>query len=153
MGNIGVMGSDGRAVGAQQITIKGERQMFTRIGEVMLYVNDQEAVRKFWTEKLGFIVASESEEAADMKWIELKPPQESETSIILHDRKLIEKLSPELNFGTPSLMLFTDDLDKLHEELSGRGVKVGEIETFSSERTFNFADNEENYFAVMEKGE
>ena len=71
--------------------------MFTRIGEVMLYVNDQEAVRKFWTEKLGFIVASESEEGADMKWIELKPTQEAEASIILHDRKLIEKLSPELN--------------------------------------------------------
>ena len=47
--------------------------MFTRIGEVMLYVNDQEATRKFWTEKLGFIVASESEEGADMKWIEIKP--------------------------------------------------------------------------------
>ncbi|CAM2793040.1 hypothetical protein SARO104761_03570 [Salinicoccus roseus] len=31
--------------------------MFTKIGEVMLYLNDQEAVRKFWTEKLGFIVA------------------------------------------------------------------------------------------------
>ena len=132
---------------------EGEREMFTRIGEVMLYVNDQEETRNFWTEKLGFIVASESEEGADMKWIELKPTREAETSIILHDRKLIEKLSPELNFGTPSLMLFTDDLDKLHEELSGRGVKVGEIETFSSERTFNFADNEENYFAVMENDE
>ncbi|OZT77490.1 VOC family protein [Salinicoccus roseus] len=127
--------------------------MFTRIGEVMLYVNDQEATRNFWREKLGFIVASESEEGADMKWIELKPTREAETSIILHDRKLIEKLSPELNFGTPSLMFFTDDLDRLHEELSEKGVKVGEIETFSSERTFNFADNEENYFAVMENNE
>jgi lactoylglutathione lyase len=144
------MGSGGKQYGVQQITIKGERQMFTRIGEVMLYVNDQEATRNFWREKLGFIVASESEEGADMKWIELKPTRQAETSIILHDRKLIEKLSPELNFGTPSLMFFTDDLDRLHEELSEKGVKVGEIETFSSERTFNFADNEENYFAVME---
>ena len=58
-----------------------------------------------------------------------------------------------MNFGTPSLMFFTDDLDRLHEELSEKGVKVGEIETFSSERTFNFADNEENYFAVMENNE
>ncbi len=147
------MGSGGKQYGVQQITIKGERQMFTRIGEVMLYVNDQEETRNFWTEKLGFIVASESEEGADMKWIELKPTREAETSIILHDRKLIEKLSPELNFGTPSLMFFTDDLDRLHEELSEKGVKVGEIETFSSERTFNFADNEENYFAVMENDE
>lgn len=147
------MGSGGKQYGVQQIIIKGERQMFTRIGEVMLYVNDQEETRNFWTEKLGFIVASESEEGADMKWIELKPTREAETSIILHDRKLIEKLSPELNFGTPSLMFFTDDLDRLHEELSEKGVKVGEIETFSSERTFNFADNEENYFAVMENDE
>lgn len=88
------MGIEAKGAGYDKSLSKGEREMFTRIGEVMLYVNDQEAVRKFWTEKLGFIVASESE----------------------------------------------------------KGVKVGEIETFSSERTFNFAGNEENYFAVMENG-
>ncbi|MEW8987289.1 MAG: VOC family protein, partial [Bacillus sp. (in: firmicutes)] len=30
--------------------------MINKIGQIMLYVNDQDAAVKFWTEKLGFVV-------------------------------------------------------------------------------------------------
>lgn len=60
-------------------------------------------------------------------------------------------MSPELNLGTPSLMFFSKNLDQLHDELSNKNVKVGEIVNMPSGRIFNFADNEENYFAVMGK--
>ncbi|GAB3056502.1 VOC family protein [Salinicoccus sesuvii] len=123
--------------------------MFTKLAEVMLYVEDQDGAKKFWTEKLGFKVINESDQGDEMRWIEIRPTEGAETSIILFDRKVVEKFSPELNFGTPSLMFFTKDLDALHQELREKGVNVGEIETFSSMRTFNFADEEENYFAVM----
>lgn len=33
--------------------------MFGKLGEVMLYVNDQDQAVKFWTEKAGFTVISE----------------------------------------------------------------------------------------------
>lgn len=123
--------------------------MFTKLAEVMLYVEDQEGAKRFWTEKLGFKVINESDVGDEMRWIEIRPTEEAETSIILFDRKTVETFSPELNFGTPSLMFFTDDLDALHQKLANQGVNVGDIETFSSMRTFNFSDEEENYFAVM----
>lgn len=60
-------------------------------------------------------------------------------------------MEPQLNLGTPSLMFFTESLDKLHENLSKNNNTVGEIVDMPSGRVFNFADSEENYFAVMEK--
>ncbi|MDU7037759.1 MAG: VOC family protein, partial [Staphylococcus simulans] len=33
--------------------------MIQRLDEVMLYVNDQETAKAFWTEKLGFTVSSD----------------------------------------------------------------------------------------------
>lgn len=48
-------------------------------------------------------------------------------------------------------MFFTDNLDQLYNNLLSNGVKVGEIVNLPSGKVFNFADNEENYFAVMEK--
>ena len=57
-----------------------------------------------------------------------------------------------MNFGTPSLMFYTDNVDRLHADLSDKKVKVGEVVQMpSGEKVFNFADDEENYFAVMEK--
>ena len=33
--------------------------MIRQIGQVMLYVNDQETAVKFWTEKIGFVVVAD----------------------------------------------------------------------------------------------
>ena len=60
-------------------------------------------------------------------------------------------MQPELNLGTPSLMFFSENLDELYKDLSDKNITVGEIVSMPSGRVFNFADNEENYFAVMEK--
>ena len=48
-------------------------------------------------------------------------------------------------------MFFTEDLDELYKDFSDKNITVGEIVNMPSGRVFNFADNEENYFAVMEK--
>jgi len=60
-------------------------------------------------------------------------------------------MSPELNLDTPSLMFFTENLDQLYSDLLKNKVTVGEIVNMPTGRVFNFADNEDNYFAVMEK--
>ncbi len=59
-------------------------------------------------------------------------------------------MQPELNLGTPSLMFFTENLEQLHEKLSAENVTVGDIVKMPAGRVFNFADREDNYFAVME---
>ncbi|MEL3971708.1 VOC family protein [Rossellomorea oryzaecorticis] len=125
--------------------------MFSKVGQIMLYVNNQDDAVKFWTEKLGFVVLDEENNNQGMRWIEIAPKKGAETSIILHDKDFVSKMSPGLNLDTPSLMLFTDNLDQLHSELSNKEMTVGEIVNMPHGSVFNFADNEENYFAVMEK--
>jgi lactoylglutathione lyase len=125
--------------------------VFSRVGQIMLYVNNQDKSVSFWTEKLGFVVISEEELDQGFRWIEIAPQKGAETSIILHNKEFVAKMSPELNLETPSLMFFTENLEQLHQDLSTKNITVGEIINMPSGRVFNFADNEENYFAVMER--
>lgn len=122
--------------------------MISKIGQIMLYVDDQDAARTFWTDKLGFEVVSE-QDSEGMRWIEVAP-QGAATSIVLHNKAVVAAMSPELNLDTPSLMFFSDDLDGLYARLTEQGVTVGELITLPSGRVFNFSDDEEHYFAVME---
>lgn len=125
--------------------------MINKVGQIMLYVNNQDEAVQFWTEKVGFRVVSEEDNGQGFRWIEISPTKEAGTSIILHNKELIAKMQPELNLGTPSLMFFTENLDQLYKDLSDKKVTVGEIVSMPSGRVFNFADHENNYFAVMEK--
>lgn len=123
--------------------------MINKLGQVMVYVNDQDEAVKFWTEKVGFQIIAE--ENNGMRWIEIAATKEAETSIVLHDKEFIAKMQLGINLGTPSLMFHTDDLEKLYQDLTSKNVTVGEIVNMpGGGRVFNFADSEENYFAVME---
>ena len=125
--------------------------MINKVGQIMIYVNNQDEALQFWTEKVGFSVVSEEDNGQGLRWIEIAPANEAGTSIILHNKELIAKMQPELNLNTPSLMFFSEDLDKLYKDFSDKKITVGEIVSMPSGRVFNFADNEKNYFAVMEK--
>jgi len=123
--------------------------MINKIGQIMLYVNNQEASRDFWTEKLGFEVITD-ETNGPMRWIEVAP-KGAATSIVLHNKDLIAKMNPGMNLGTPSIMYYTDNFDALYSDLKNKNIKVGDIVELPSGRVFNFADDEDNYFAVSEK--
>lgn len=128
-----------------------EKSMISKVGQIMLYVNNQDEALDFLDKKVGFKVISEENNGQGMRWIEIAPAKGAETSIILHNKEFVAKMSPELNLGTPSLMFFSENLDQLYDDLSNKNVKVGEIVTMPFGRVFNFADNEENYFAVRER--
>ncbi|KPL58365.1 VOC family protein [Rossellomorea vietnamensis] len=125
--------------------------MINKVGQIMLYVDNQDEAVRFWTENVGFAVKAEEDNGQGMRWIEVAPTKDAETSIILHNKEFVAKMSPGLNLGTPSLMFFTDRFDELYNGLSNKKIKVGEIVEMPGGRVFNFADHEENYFAVMEK--
>ncbi|RDI37247.1 VOC family protein [Falsibacillus pallidus] len=125
--------------------------MIHKVGQIMVYVNNQDKAVEFWTEKLGFTKVSEEDNGQGLRRIEVAPSASAETSIILHNKEFIAKMSPELNLGTPSLMFFSNNLDQLHSDLSNKQVTVGEMVTMPSGKVFNFSDDEGNYFAVMEK--
>jgi lactoylglutathione lyase len=124
--------------------------MITKVGQIMLYVNNQDEAVRFWTEKAKFTVIAE-ENGQGLRWIEIAPSSADETTIVLHNKEAVAKMSPGLNLDTPSLMFFAENLDNLYNDLSSNGVTVGEIVDMPTGRVFNFADNEDNYFAVTEK--
>lgn len=124
--------------------------MISKVGQVMLYVNNQDEAVDFWSKKLGFAVVAD-ENSHGIRWIEIAPPEGAETSIILHNKETVARMSPGLNLGTPSLMFFTGNAEELHKEFTDKNITVGEIVDMPSGKVFNFADNEDNYFAVMEK--
>lgn len=101
--------------------------MIHKVGQIMLYVNNQDEAVKFWTEKVGFHVVSEENNGQGMRWIEIAPKNGAETSLVLHNKEFVAKMSPELNLGAPSLLFFTENLDEMYRDLSSKQVKVGEI--------------------------
>ena len=125
--------------------------MINMLGQVMVSVYNQDEAVKFWTEKVGFTVISEEDNGEGMRWIEVAPQKDSETTIVLHNKEVIEKMNSGINLGTPSLLFFTEDIEKLYKKLANNNVTVGEIIDMPAGKTFNFADSEENYFAVIEK--
>lgn len=125
--------------------------MIHKVGQIMLYVNNQDEAIQFWTEKVGFHLVSDENNGQGFRWIEIAPTEKAETSIVLHNKELIAKMQPKLNLNTPSMLFFTQDIDKLYKDFVGKEITVGEIVNMPSGRAFNFADHEGNYFAIMEK--
>ncbi|MEK4967899.1 VOC family protein [Cytobacillus sp. FSL R7-0696] len=124
--------------------------MTLSLGQIMLYVNDQQTSLQFWIEKIGFKLIAENDEG-EFKWYEVASSEQTETTIVLQDKQTVAKMSPELNLGTPSLMFYTKDIEKLYQTYKNKEITVGELVEMPFGKVFNFADNEENYFAVMEK--
>ncbi|MBC1421064.1 VOC family protein [Listeria seeligeri] len=125
--------------------------MIKKIGQVMLYVENQAAVRDFWVEKLNFVVVSEEVVDGEIQWIEIAPTNDVETTFVLQNKKKVAEMNPDMNLGTPSILLFGENIAELYEEYKNKGITVGELVDLPMGRVFNFADNEGNYFAICEK--
>ncbi|EAC8501622.1 VOC family protein [Listeria monocytogenes] len=125
--------------------------MIEKIGQVMLYVENQAAVRDFWVEKLDFVVVSEEVVNGEIQWIEIAPTKGVETTFVLQNKKKVAEMNPEMNLGIPSILLFGNNLAELYEEYKNKGITVGDLVDLPMGRVFNFSDNEGNYFAICEK--
>ncbi|EPU1812287.1 VOC family protein [Listeria monocytogenes] len=125
--------------------------MIEKIGQVMLYVENQAAVRDFWVEKLDFVVVSEEVVNGEIQWIEIAPTKGVETTFVLQNKKKVAEMNPEMNLGTPSILLFGNNVAELYEEYKNKGITVGDLVDLPMGPVFNFSDNEGNYFAICEK--
>ncbi|EAC2206542.1 VOC family protein [Listeria monocytogenes] len=125
--------------------------MIEKIGQVMLYVENQAAVRDFWVEKLDFVVVSEEVVNGEIQWIEIAPTKGVETTFVLQNKKKVAEMNPEMNLGIPSILLFGSNVAELYEEYKNKGITVGDLVDLPMGRVFNFSDNEGNYFVICEK--
>lgn len=101
-------------------------------------------------EKVGFSVV-EDQTQENIRWIEITPPQEAQTHFVLHHKNVIAELESELTLATPSLLFFTQNVEELYTEFKQKGITVGELVTTPTGKGYNFADYEEQYFAVVEE--
>lgn len=124
--------------------------MFKKLQSVMVYVDDVEAAKEFWKTKFDFVVKETIELPEDFKGYDLAPNEAAETTMTLFSKAFIEKYSPEVSLGTPSLMFEVENIEALYEESKTRGVEVGELVEIPGTKTFNFQDGQGNYFAVGE---
>jgi lactoylglutathione lyase len=120
--------------------------MFTNQVKIMLYVTNVEESSQFW-QKIGF-VEKEREAIDGTLVVEIAQSQEADSSIVLYELAFIQEHSPEVAGNAPSLMFFSDDVLKLYQSMKEAGVQVGELVQLPTGLVFNFADNDENYFAV-----
>ncbi|OTN89791.1 glyoxalase [Enterococcus sp. 7E2_DIV0204] len=120
--------------------------MFTNQIKIMLYVTNVEKSSQFW-QKIGF-VEKERDAVDGTLVVEIAPSETAETMIVLYDLAFIQKHSPEVAGNTPSLMFFAEDVVELYKKMKDADVRVGELVQLPTGLVFNFADNDENYFAV-----
>lgn len=120
--------------------------MFTNQMKIMLYVTNVEESSQFW-QSIGF-VEKERDAVDGTLVVEIAPSETAATSIVLYDLEFIQQHSPEVAGNTPSLMFFAEDVMELYKKMKDAGVHVGELVQLPTGLVFNFADNDDNYFAV-----
>lgn len=121
--------------------------MINKIGKIKIYVNDQEEAKKFWIEKLDFIVKFEQQVSPSVKWIEIAPSENDMTSFILWDKNIMEDNEVATH---PYIMLQTDNIKNTYDVLKSKGVEVDELIHMAFGKKFDFKDQDGNRYVVRQ---
>lgn len=117
----------------------------------MLYVNDQDAIAEFWVNNFGFNIEGR-EEYGESFAIILSDGRQNSTKLVLQNKAVVASANPDMNLGTPSILLTTSDIEGLYRKLKERQITVGDKVNFpNGKKVFNFSDFEGNYFAIVEE--
>jgi catechol 2,3-dioxygenase-like lactoylglutathione lyase family enzyme len=96
---------------------EGDLMAIKSIKFVGVPVSNQDRSLAFFTEKLGFAVATDQEFDGKQRWIELRIPG-ADTRLVLFTPE-----GHESRIGTfTSISFVVDDVDKTYADLSGKGV-------------------------------
>lgn len=123
--------------------------MIQSLGQVMLYVENVEESAQFWQQKMGFEFVQKQEQGGQISYI-IAPQNQSDVQFVLHNKAFVKQMNPEMNLGTPSILMSTQNIEQTHQQLEANGVAVNPIADLGFMKVFNFSDNEGNYFAVRE---
>lgn len=121
--------------------------MIRSIKFASVQVRDQNEALKFYTEKLGFAIATDQPFDDSQRWIELRIPG-AETRLVLFTPQ-----GQEDRIGTPSNVVFaSDDVATTYDELTERGVPFDSEPTEQPWGTFaTFSDPDGNQFVLSSK--
>ena len=120
--------------------------MIANIKTVAVYVSDQTAALRFYTEKLGFEVRRTESMGPDGTWVEVAP-RGALSRVVIYPRTLMH----EWEHRRPSIMFGCEDIEATYRELSRRGVKFTQVPKRMPWGTFaQFVDLDGNEFVLTE---
>jgi catechol 2,3-dioxygenase-like lactoylglutathione lyase family enzyme len=134
--------------------------MIQKLTHVTFYVEDQDAARDFYVNKLGFEIRDD-QKMGEFRWLTVGPKGQPDLRIVLMklapfghlDAESVETLRRLLNKGALGAGVFeTADIQKTYEELTARGVEFvspPEKKFYGTEAIFK--DNSGNWFSLGEK--
>ena len=120
--------------------------MITNVKTAAVYVSDQDAALRFYTEKLAFEVRQNQSMGSAGSWIEVAPPG-AETRIVVYSRSMMEDWEQR----KPSIVFGCEDAEATYDELVKRGVSFTQKPTKMKWGTFAiFSDPDGNEFVLTE---
>src|SRR5262245_44274424 len=135
--------------------------MITRLSHATLWVLDQEAARRVYTEQLGFEVRTDVTMENGFRWLTVGPPLQRDVEIILLEPKAGPMLDPDSAAQLRGLLekgllgagvLETDDCRGTYDDLRRRGVEFVEP---PAERFYGIEailkDGVGNWFSLTER--
>jgi catechol 2,3-dioxygenase-like lactoylglutathione lyase family enzyme len=120
----------------------------SKLGVVIIPVNDQERAYAFYTEKLGFEKRTEADMGQGYKWLEVAPPGADTTIAIV-----LPPPGGSAGGRETGISLFTDDIEATHADLKDKGVDVdAEVSRMGDPvpPMFWFRDPEGNSLLIVE---
>ena len=118
-----------------------------KVGYVVLYVADEAACLRFWTEQVGMIEKSRIH-AGDVDVVQVGFADQ-EFGFELVPLALMQDNPDGLDLATPSIAFRVPDLHASRAELVAKGVQAIEVGEHSGIASFAFPDNEGRWFAVI----
>ena len=111
---------------------------------VAIPVSDADRAKAFYVDQAGFNADHDHRVNDELRFIQLTPPG-SGCSITIGDG--ITEAEPG---SVKGMQLVVEDIEAARDELSGRGVEVGEVQDFPWGRFVFFSDPDGNAWAVQE---
>jgi lactoylglutathione lyase len=117
-----------------------------QVAYVVLYVNDSEACRRFWVDRIGMV--EKRRDVAGPFTIVQVGFADQPFAFELVPLELMKANPDGLDLATPSIAFQVDDLEATHGALVGRGVQATDVGEHEGRRSFAFSDPEGRWFAV-----
>lgn len=124
--------------------------MINKIGKITLYVNNQAEAKKFWTEKLNFVVKFEQPMGPNMTWLEVGPSESEFTTFVLYEKSTMLAQNPSANVAHPSIILSTTDIEGAYNEMKNNSVEVDKMMNMPYGKMFSFKDQDGNVYLIRE---
>lgn len=113
------------------------------IATVGVYVADQAAAERFWTDKIGFEVKAKHDMGKGSYWLEVGPAG-AQSQLVIYPKTLMTNWK-ELK---PSIVFVCEDVQAVYERLKEAGVKVGAPKKMQWGTFCQFTDPDGNEFVI-----